>query len=64
MRAAGLAGRCPRRIRRMTAADRMVEAPDLVRRRFRPAAPDRLWVADNTYVRTREGWLYLAVILD
>ena len=35
-----------------------------MRRDFRPQAPDRLWVADITYVRTWEGWLYLAVILD
>ena len=40
------------------------EPPDLVRRDFHPNGPDRLWVADITYVRTREGWLYLAVILD
>jgi len=36
----------------------------LVRRDFNPSAPDRLWIADITYVRTWEGWLYLAVILD
>ena len=32
-------------------------ADDLVERRFRPAAPDVLWVADITYLRTWEGWL-------
>lgn len=65
-RAAALAGRCPRRFRRTTlAADRpAAQPPDLVQRQFTPAAPDRLWVADITYVRTWEGWLYLAVILD
>jgi putative transposase len=35
-----------------------------VRRDFRPTAPNALWVSDITYVRTWEGWLYLAVILD
>jgi len=37
-----------------------------VKRNFTPAeAPqDRLWVADITYVRTREGWLYLSFVLD
>ena len=66
MRLAGLAGRAPRRSRRTTvpATAPASAPPDLVRRDFRPGAPDRLWVADITYVRTWEGWLYLAVILD
>jgi transposase InsO family protein len=64
MRTAGLVGRGPRRCRRTTIADPATQIPDLVQRQFRPAAPDRLWLADITYVRTWEGWLYLAVILD
>lgn len=39
-------------------------APDLVDRNFRADAPNRLWVADITYVPTRTGFLYLAVVLD
>lgn len=39
-------------------------ADDLVKRDFSPAAPDTLWVADITYLRSWEGWLYLAVVLD
>jgi putative transposase len=39
-------------------------ADDLVRREFRPAAPDVLWVADITYLRAWEGWLYLAAVQD
>jgi putative transposase len=39
-------------------------APDLVKRNFTPESPDRLWVADITYVRTWEGWLYLSFVLD
>ena len=39
-------------------------APDLVDRNFTAREPDRLWVADITYVRSREGFLYLAFILD
>ncbi len=35
-----------------------------VKRNFTPEAPDRLWVADITYVRTWEGWLYLSFVLD
>ena len=41
-----------------------VAAPDLVRRDFSAARPDALWLADFTYVRTWEGWAYLAVVLD
>lgn len=36
----------------------------LVERDFRPAAPNLLWVADITYLRTWEGWLYLAAVQD
>ena len=64
MREAGLVGRPPRRFRRTTVADPQVQAEDLVQRQFVAAAPDRLWFGDITYVRTWEGWLYLAVILD
>ena len=39
-------------------------APDLVNRDFSAEGPDRLWVADITYVPTWAGWLYLAVVLD
>jgi transposase InsO family protein len=66
MRCAGLAGRNPKRFRRTTIPSPTAGAqpPDLVRRNFNPRAPNRVWVADITYVRTWEGWLYLAVILD
>ena len=66
MRAAGLRG-CPRPRRRprTTVADpAATAAPNLVQRRFDPLAPDRLWLADITYVPTEEGWLYLAAVLD
>lgn len=39
-------------------------APDLVDRNFVVDAPDQLWVADISYLRTWEGFLYLAVVLD
>ncbi|MBV8356842.1 MAG: IS3 family transposase, partial [Deltaproteobacteria bacterium] len=39
-------------------------APDLVERNFSAAAPNRLWVADITYIPTWAGLLYLAVVLD
>jgi putative transposase len=39
-------------------------AADLVERNFTAAAPDQLWVADISYLRTWEGFLYLAVVVD
>jgi putative transposase len=64
MRKAGLIGRCPRRFRRTTIPDSTTQVQDLVQRQFRPSAPNQLWLSDITYIRTWEGWLYLAVILD
>jgi transposase InsO family protein len=62
------AGIEPRRMRRQrnsleyhkTAAP----APDLLMRRFSAPRPDRVWAGDMTFIRTREGWLHLAVLLD
>jgi len=39
-------------------------APNLVQQNFRAARPNQLWTSDMTYIWTREGWLYLAIILD
>ncbi len=39
-------------------------APDRLNRTFTATAPDRVWVGDMTFVRTREGWLNLAVLVD
>lgn len=39
-------------------------APDLLQRRFRAGLPNRVWAGDMTFIRTREGWLHLAVLLD
>lgn len=65
MRALGLQGVSRRRRRCTTRADREAQvAPDRVRRRFEASAPNRLWVADITYVPTGEGFLYLATVLD
>jgi len=64
MRAAGLAGRPPRRFRRTTIPDAKVQLDDLVQRDFTASAPDQKWFGDITYIRTWEGWLYLAVIID
>ena len=39
-------------------------APDLLERRFAAPRPDRIWAGDMTFIRTREGWLHVAVLLD
>ena len=65
MRRHGLSGLVKRRKGKTTVRVPGVKvANDLVRRDFRPASPNRLWVADLTEVSTWEGKLYLAVVLD
>ena len=65
MHEAGLrAKHANRRPRQRTTAARAPAAPNLLQRRFQAAAPNRVWVSDLTYIPTREGWLYLAVVLD
>ena len=65
MRAAGLVGCHRRRRARTTIADPAhTPAPNLVARDFTAPAPDCLWLGDITYLPTREGWHYLAVLLD
>jgi putative transposase len=53
-----------RRIKTTYRAALQQAAPDLVGRNFVSEEPDRLWVADITYVRSKEGFVYLAFILD
>jgi putative transposase len=53
-----------RRVRTTQRREDARPAPDLVARDFHPEGPDRLWVADITYVPTWSGFLYLAVVLD
>ena len=65
MRAAGIAGVSRRRGPRTTRRDVQGRpAPDRVERHFAADAPNRLWVADITYVPTLVGFLYLAIVLD
>ena len=65
MKVAGIAGIRPRKRWRTTIRVPGLEpATDLVERAFRPAAPNVLWVADITYLRSGEGWLYLAAVQD
>ena len=65
MRCAGLRGATLRRFVVTTQADPQSErAVDLVDRKFYTEGPDRLWVADITYIPTWSGFLYLAMVLD
>jgi len=65
MREGGLSGLLKRRRGRTTIRVQGVRvADDLVDRRFSRAGPNRLWVADITYLPTWEGWLYLAAVQD
>ena len=64
----GLAGVTARQTRKFKAttnsAHDLPVAPNLLGRDFSVDAPDKVWVSDITYIWTREGWLYLAVVID
>ena len=64
MSQAGLAGVSRRKFVTTTVKGAGRQAPDLVERNFTAEAPNRLWVADITYIPTWAGFLYLAVVLD
>ena len=53
-----------RHIRTTDSNHRLPVAPNRLNRQFQADQPNRKWVADFTYVRTDEGWLYLAAVLD
>lgn len=65
MRQLGIKGVHRRRYRKTTERDLdAAPAPDLINRIFTATRPNEKYVADITYIRTWEGWLYLAVIID
>lgn len=65
MRALGLAGRHPRAWRATTlAGTHPVGARDLIGRDFTADAPDQKWCGDITYIKTWNGWAYLATVID
>jgi len=65
MRAMGLEGVVRGKSKRTTIPDEQAERPaDLVDRKFTAPAPNRLWVADLTYVWTRAGFVYVAFVID
>jgi putative transposase len=54
----------PRRVRTTDSRHDLPIAPNLLDRNFSATAPNRIWLADITYVETDQGWLYLAVVMD
>jgi putative transposase len=65
MRAAGLRGRHPKAWKRTTmGGDHPVPAPDLIGRDFTAAHADTRWCGDVTYIKTWDGWAYLATVID
>ena len=65
MREHGVRAKAPRRFVRTTdSSHRLPVAPNVLARDFNPSGPNEAWSADITYIPTREGWLYLAVVED
>lgn len=66
MRVLGLRGvvRGKKSVRTTIGDEAAIRPADLVKRQFRAAAPNALWVADLTYVKTHAGWVYVAFIID
>ena len=65
MQAHGVRGRVKRKYVSTTDSKHALPvAPNLVQRQFSPAAPDRIWCSDITYLPTEQGWLYLAAVVD
>ena len=65
MREHGIRAKAKRKFKATTDSQhKLPVAPNRLAQDFSAAAPNRTWLADITYVRTREGWLYLACVLD
>jgi len=65
MRKAGICSRTKKKFKATTnSRHNFPVAPNLLNQKFEVEAPDHTWVGDITYISTKEGWLYLAVLLD
>ncbi|PWF32666.1 IS3 family transposase, partial [Yersinia pestis] len=64
MKANGLKSQRGYRKPRAYAGTPAVIAANTLDQQFNPTQPNQLWVTDITYIRTNEGWLYLAVVID
>ncbi|RKR54661.1 putative transposase [Yokenella regensburgei] len=64
MKRAGIKAQAGYRSPRTRKGEASIVTPNRLQRQFNPEAPDERWVTDITYIRTHEGWLYLAVVVD
>jgi len=64
MSAAGLRAQVGYRRPRQRSGPASIVAPNRLQQQFTVAQPNEVWVTDITYIRTHEGWLYLAVVVD
>lgn len=60
----GIAAKRMRRFRSVYRSEPRPAAPNLLDRHFQATLPDSVWAGDTTFIPTREGWLYLAVLID
>lgn len=64
MKRVGIKAQVGYRSPRACKGEASIVSPNRLQRQFNPDAPDERWVTDITYIRTHEGWLYLAVVVD
>lgn len=64
MREAGIRSQTKKAFKVTTRSGGLTEAEDLVQRCFQADRPGQIWVSDITFIRTKERWLYLAVVMD
>lgn len=66
MKTAGISGKSRRKFRVCTtdSKHRLAVSPNLLARKFHAKQANRVWVSDITFLRTRQGWAYLCVVLD
>ncbi|WP_156422618.1 IS3 family transposase, partial [Leclercia adecarboxylata] len=64
MKRVGIKAQVGYRSPRARKGEASIVSPNRLQRQFNPDAPDERWVKDITYIRTHEGWLYLAVVVD
>ncbi|HGH3389822.1 TPA: IS3 family transposase [Citrobacter freundii] len=64
MKRVGIKAQVGYRSPRARKGEASIVSPNRLQRQFNPDAPDERWVIDITYIRTHEGWLYLAVVVD
>ncbi|EFQ1248338.1 MULTISPECIES: IS3 family transposase [Enterobacter cloacae complex] len=64
MKRVGIKAQVGYRSPRARKGEASIVSPNRLQRQFNPDSPDKRWVTDITYIRTHEGWLYLAVVVD